>query len=737
MKYGGLEQCAKWINWYAVPKGNGKTDKIPCSPQRYKINAHDVGHHKRFEELNTDLEIGYVFDGTEGFFFIDIDNAYDGQQWNSVAVEMCQRFAGCFIEVSQSGTGLHIIGLGTVPPEIGVKGNGFDLYRSGRFIALTGINPTGSVFTNAQAAIDGILRDFTFNETVSKTDLGDLNDGPVDGYTGEWTDDELIQVIIRSEAKNPNKAFGNNAAFKDLWSGDAGVLSSIWASDTPGQDFDHSRADLAFCSALGFWTGNDHTRIDRLMRASGLMRDKWDKRADYRKSTLLGSVSKNVFSKVKAEVIENAEIAIGTPYLTINQMLEVFKEHVYITELNKVFDPSSGLFLDQQRFNAVYGGCVYCMDEEGRNTSTTAWNIVTKCQRDVIKKASRVCFRPMKPYGLDEGIFNIYRPIETKRVKGDAGPFLYQIGLMFPDPNDRKIIISYMAAIIQHKGVKFSWAPVIQGVQGNGKTFINDVLLECIGDDYATTTKGESLGKDFNAWMMNKIFIGVEEVYYNGKDDLIESLKPIITNKRIQIEKKGVDKIQYDNVANFILNTNHKDAIRKTSDDRRYAVFYTAQQAQGDLARCGMTQDYFFNLFNWVENCDGYAIVNDYLSTFVIEDAYNPAKMSRTAPITSSYQEAITNSMTGPEQAILEAVENDTMGFRNGIISSVKASDLLARWRIAPKTLSKILEGLGYLKYGRFPKAIAYEDARPTIWIKSGMKIDSCVYELYMKLNYA
>jgi putative DNA primase/helicase len=41
---------------------------------------------------------------------------------------------------------------------------------------------------------------------------------------------------------------------------------------------DHSAADLALCGKLNFWTGPDHVRIDRIFRASALMRDKWDER---------------------------------------------------------------------------------------------------------------------------------------------------------------------------------------------------------------------------------------------------------------------------------------------------------------------------------------------------------------------------------------------------------------------------------------------------------------------------
>src|SRR3546814_2632418 len=47
---------------------------------------------------------------------------------------------------------------------------------------------------------------------------------------------------------------------------------------------------------------------------------------------------------------------------------------------------------------------------------------------------------------------------------------------------------------------------------------------------------------------------------------------------RVEIQAKGQDQVTGDNRANFILTSNHKDAIVKTVNDRRYCVLFTAQQ---------------------------------------------------------------------------------------------------------------------------------------------------------------
>ena len=65
-------------------------------------------------------------------------------------------------------------------------------------------------------------------------------------------------LIARAQAAR------NGQKFASLWRGDAGGYAS------------RSEADLALCGILAFWTGGETSRIDRLFRASGLMREKWD-----------------------------------------------------------------------------------------------------------------------------------------------------------------------------------------------------------------------------------------------------------------------------------------------------------------------------------------------------------------------------------------------------------------------------------------------------------------------------
>jgi hypothetical protein len=63
-------------------------------------------------------------------------------------------------------------------------------------------------------------------------------------------------------------------------------LARLWRGDTSDYQGDESRADQGLAALLVFATGHDAARVDRMMRASGLMRQKWD-RPGYLEETIM------------------------------------------------------------------------------------------------------------------------------------------------------------------------------------------------------------------------------------------------------------------------------------------------------------------------------------------------------------------------------------------------------------------------------------------------------------------
>lgn len=427
------------------------------------------------------------------------------------------------------------------------------------------------------------------------------------------------------------------------------------------------------------------------------------------------------------------EIVSGYQYLGATLQIEHFRGCCYIQDQHVVIDPA-GAMLNPVQFNATYGGYVFQLDETGDKTTRKAWEAFTESQIVKYPKAATGCFRPeLLPGQLIEWesrrLVNTYVPIQILSVAGDPAPFLNLLVKVLPVPRDREILLAYMAACVQHKGVKFQWCPLLQGVDGNGKTLFTRCVAYALGERYTHMPPASEISEKFNAWLFHKLFIGIEDVYVpEHKSEIIEILKPMITNARLSMRAMQVSQVMGDNVANFMLNSNHRDAIRKTRNDRRFCIFFTAQQSVDDLERDGMGGNYFPDLYRWLDK-DGYAIVAHYLETYAIPDELNPAKGCHRAPITSTTHEAIDASLGGVEQEIAEAIHEGRQGFAGGWVSTLALDRLLQSLNMA-RAIShskrrEILKSMGYdwhpnLNQGRVNNHIMIDNGKPRLFIKVG-----------------
>ena len=429
-------------------------------------------------------------------------------------------------------------------------------------------------------------------------------------------------------------------------------------------------------------------------------------------------------------------VVSGYQYLGATLQIEKFEGCVYVAQDHKIFTPKNGM-LDMGRFNAVYGGFVFQLDERGDKTTKKAWEAFTESQCVRFPKADSRVFKPRREsgeiYDVDGlSVVNTYVPFDTPSLDGDVAPFLTHIEKLLPDPRDRQILLSYMAACVQYKGIKFQWAPLIQGTPGNGKTLFTRCVEAAVGRRYSYRPRSEQLTSKFNDWLDGTIFIGVEDVYVTeAKKEVLEILKPMITGgDGYEIEGKGAGKYTTDICCNFLLNSNHKDAIRKTEDDRRFAVFYTKQQSELDLIRDGMGDGYFHKLYNWLD-AEGYAIITHYLQNYQIPAEFNPATECGRAPKTSSTAEAVAMGRGGVEQEVLEAIEEGRVGFAGGWVSSVALDRLLREMRadrMVPRNKRRaMMQTLGYdihplLPSGRTnnPTGPIDEGKRPILYVREG-----------------
>lgn len=757
VSFGALKTYKQFILYVLNPSNTrpGKTDKFPVDYRTGQIaNAHDqaiwLDAHTAIDEAKirgAGYGVGFVLTEQDPFFFLDIDDCLEspGTSWSQVALNLLAAFNGAAVEISASGRGLHILGCGSVPVHACRNADyKVELYTSNRFVALTGTSAMGDISIDCTLVLEWLVTNYFTNQATGVR--SEWTNTPVDAWNGSLDDDELIQRMLRSTSARG--AFGSKvtAQFRDLWDGNTAVLREAYPDPHRAIGYDQSSADAALAQHLAFWTGSNCERMLKLMWMSKLVREKWQ-REDYLPRTILGACGRQkewLYDKPpeKSNITEPAQedvlrpvLVEGTTFLTVAQQCDLFTGCVYVMDEHKALIPG-GYLLSHDRFRVMFGGYSMALDARNEKTTRNAWESFTESQAFRVHKADSSTFLPNSKPGTiitrnGQTFVNVYWPTTVARALGDVTPFLNHMKLLFPNETDRMIILCYMAAIVQHKGIKFQWCPVIQGVQGNGKTLLTRCVAYAIGERYTHYPKASEIASKFNDWMFGKIFIGVEDIYVpDARLEVMEALKPMITAERQEIEPKGGVKMTKDICANFLINTNHRDGLRKTADDRRFAPFYTPQQMVEDLVRDKMTGEYFPRLYTWLNN-GGYAVVSEYLHTFEIPDDHNPAVLAKRAPYTTSTQTAIEQGLGRIEQRVLELIEQDQVGFRYGWVSSMSLDRALKEMgldnRVPMNKRREMMKTLGYdwhpaLDNGRCNRIVMPDNGKPRLYIHESSK---------------
>lgn len=256
-----LKALRQWVCWQAVPDparpdhprktpvnpitGGGALSNNPDTWADYDTAVRESAHY---------TGIGFMF--ANGYFGVDIDNVedaiedYQNGSTDNIVSEFINTLQS-YAEYSQSGRGIHIICRGKLPPGGRRKGN-VEMYDSGRFFVMTG--RAASEYTEIA---DGGERIKPLHEKY----IGGARPKPREtrcaAHSAVLSDNEILDLAGKAKA---------GAVFQALYNGD-------WEPYFNSQ----SEADLSLCNRLAYWTGKDAEAMDRLFRASGLMREKWDR----------------------------------------------------------------------------------------------------------------------------------------------------------------------------------------------------------------------------------------------------------------------------------------------------------------------------------------------------------------------------------------------------------------------------------------------------------------------------
>lgn len=247
-----MEAMKRYSNWVC------HRNKIPIDPKTGNTaKSNDSATWGTYQQAKSFMEkdksisgLGFMFSDSP-YVGIDIDHCVDAQgMMSNLALDIVSKFQS-YTEISHSGTGIHIICKGKLPGA-GRKNSdlGLEMYDNGRYFTVT----------------ENVLKGYTMIGERQQ-EINELYQKYFSIKKYETSKQQMLQPVICLDDNKIIDIAGRSKdgrKFLDLYSGN-------WQGYYKSQ----SEADITFCNMLAFWTGRDFEQMDRIFRASGLMREKW------------------------------------------------------------------------------------------------------------------------------------------------------------------------------------------------------------------------------------------------------------------------------------------------------------------------------------------------------------------------------------------------------------------------------------------------------------------------------
>jgi putative DNA primase/helicase len=492
MKSTELSQAPRFIIAQYVALESGKMNKIPLHPKTLKPHdAQDPTIHRTYAAARTLLTLlddsytlGFAITSQDNYFFIDLDNCLQPNgQWTPLALDTCQRFAGAYVEISQSKRGLHIIGKyeGQTPEHTcRDSARGLELYTSGRFVALTEYGAQGNAETIHTRALHDYIKTYGLLKSPGDSDRAEWTTECASGMTPP-DNATLIHQLLNAK-KSASQIFSDeqqHATFKDLFENNEGILAQFYPS-VSGDVYDRSRADSSIAYRLHYWLGGNCERVQEIMQLSQLKRDKWE-REDYLPRTILSARGKQTMKNYLSP-LSHKQSDFTAPCSFNQQALNKFS-YPRISSNSKVLDIPENLqcLLDAYgvtvRWNTMsrlreiaLPGIALLKEDEQNATLAILEDIalfnelpIIRIDKNLDTIAQRDAYHPIVE-GLAknpwDGLPRLERFISTVHTENDK--LSYKL--------IKRWLISAMAAAHSERGFAASGVLVLSGAQNIGKT---------------------------------------------------------------------------------------------------------------------------------------------------------------------------------------------------------------------------------------------------------------------------
>ena len=219
-------------------------------------------------------------------------------------------------------------------------------------------------------------------------------------------------------------------------------------------------------------------------------------------------------------------------------------------------------------------------------------------------------------------------------------------------------IINWLAYFFQ--GLKKSQvALVLRGNQGAGKGILfNDIIKPLFSTEYCIQVNDKTLETNFIGGILDKkLFFNLDEISHNvaGSKNIKNTLKAIVTNESITVEKKNINTEEELKLYGQVLITSNEPYVLEVEpNDRRYTIFTTGN----NLSKVDYLGHKNYDIFieNIRKELKDFAL---FLKSFSVDK-----KLANTAE-ENEEKKALINSTSDRFKLFVNAIENKDIDYFN------------------------------------------------------------------------
>lgn len=196
-----------------------------------------------------------------------------------------------------------------------------------------------------------------------------------------------------------------------------------------------------------------------------------------------------------------------------------------------------------------------------------------------------------------EGKYNTWQGFNVMSAEGDCSKILDHIKTSLCRGNEDwyNWLMDWCADSVQDPSNPKGCAVVMRGDEGAGKGVLGNLMLDIFGCHGRHLIDDSHLLSNFNAHMMDALYIFADEITWGGNVKSAGKLKGMVTERYLIGERKGVDAVTYKNMSHILIASNNEWVVPASANSRRWFVLDVSNQRILD-------REYFDDIHDQLDN---------------------------------------------------------------------------------------------------------------------------------------